>query len=308
MSRLDLSSCPPSTDFGPQVLDHLTASGFPELVANYDRARMYLHAISEEPEDFSDHVLEAARENVQELHQAVNILRAHRASDADGHGNLREAASLIADVNLFWSRTARPHVKGAAPDWIANRSEAEQLLQAARVAASEHDELLVKVRQLTSEAGTGELATHYTKQADDHRKAARWALIAVVVMAAAVVGVGWWLISHMPATEDWSVLVRNVLARAFVLGVLSFGVAFASRIYRTNTHLRAVYEQKANALRTFSLFARSVDDEDARSMILAELVRAVFSSADTGVLDKGSDHTIVESAIPIATAMARQKA
>ncbi|MFD6163722.1 hypothetical protein ACFWFR_00920 [Oerskovia sp. NPDC060287] len=308
MSLLDLTKCPPLDDFTQETLDQIVATGFPGLGAQYTFVRDRLVAISLEPRDFSDEVLQRARSQVNELGVAANIMAVHTTGDTNGHQNLSAAEQRIQRALSFWMRDARPHVKGGTSDWMARTAQAERLLTMAKEAATEHEALLVKVRELTSEAGTGELATHYKNQADDHRKAARWALIAVVVMAAAVVGVGWWLISHMPATEDWSVLVRNVLARAFVLGVLSFGVAFASRIYRTNTHLRAVYEQKANALRTFSLFARSVDDEDARSLILAELVRAVFSSADTGVLDKGSDHTIVESAIPIATAFARQKA
>lgn len=308
MSLLDLTSCPAVESFAKETVDQIAATGHPDLVSQYAYARDRYVAISHEPSDFSDQVLQRARTQVNELGVAANIMAAHNKQHVTGYQDLQQAEQRIAQALEYWRREARPHVKGGTSDWAARGAEAEALLAKAREAAAEHEQLLVKVRDLTSEAGTGELATHYTKQAEDHRNAARLALGAVILMAAAVVLVGWWLISHMPATEDWSVLVRNVLARAFVLGVLSFGVAFASRIYRTNTHLRAVYEQKANALRTFSLFSRSVDDEDARSMILAELVRAVFSSADTGVLDKGSDHTIVESAIPIATAFARQKA
>jgi hypothetical protein len=308
MGLLDLTNCPPIESFPQETRDEISATGHPELLSRYAYARDRFVAISLEPSDFSDQVLQRAHTQVGELAVAANIMAEHSKQNVNGYEDLRQAERRIEEALVFWRREARQHVKGGASDWAARSAEAEALLAKARDAAAEHEQLLVKVRDLTSEAGTGELATHYENQADGHRKAARWALIAVVAMAAAVVGVGWWLISHMPATDDWSVLVRNVLARAFVLGVLSFGVAFSSRIYRTNTHLRAVYEQKANALRTFSLFARSVDDEDARSLILAELVRAVFSSAETGVLDKGSDHTIVESAIPIATAMARQKA
>jgi hypothetical protein len=50
-----------------------------------------------------------------------------------------------------------------------------------------------------------------------------------------------------------------------------------------------------------------VDDDEARILILGELVRSVFASAATGVFEKDSDHTVIENAVPIATALSRAR-
>ncbi|MFI2703507.1 hypothetical protein [Cellulosimicrobium composti] len=122
--------------------------------------------------------------------------------------------------------------------------------------------------------------------------------------------VGWIMLAHVPPTDDWSVFARQIAARVFALGAVSYAITFVARIYRSNAHLRAAYEQKAHALDTFSLFARSNPEEDVRNLVLAEVVRSVFSAADSGVFEKGgtTEHTIVESAVPLAAALSKQRA
>lgn len=74
----------------------------------------------------------------------------------------------------------------------------------------------------------------------------------------------------------------------------SYVVAFAARNYRVNMHLNSVNEHRVNALDTYTLFTEAVTSESARDSMVAEVVRAVVTSPETGYLGS-PDKTIVES-------------
>lgn len=188
----------------------------------------------------------------------------------------------------------------------ARASEIDALLLQIKVDAQTAQDLREQVQKSVQEIQTLEVAQHYSGQADGHRKSAKGALWVVAVLAVVLAVGGALFIQSIPrsASCDWTQFAREVLIRAFVLGAVSYGVVFAARIYRTSKHLQAVYDQKATALKTFVVFSQTVDDADARTLILAELVRSVFSAADTGVLDKGgTDHTIIDSVPSVAAAL-----
>lgn len=213
-----------------------------------------------------------------------------------------------------WSVDIRPHLGRPSLDqgrqqWLVTSQldEAAALLAVAQEARTTLEALTAKASDLLTQVGTGELAHHYSGQADTHRNSAKAALIAVVATTGILVVVGWGVVVTIPETNEWTNLAREVLARLFLVGALTFAVAFTSRIYRVNSHLTVVYEQKAHALRTFSLFARSIQDDDSRGMVLAELVRAVFAPAETGLVDASPEHTVIESASPLIAALARQR-
>ncbi len=195
---------------------------------------------------------------------------------------------------------------------------AEKLHENAKALEKHAEELVTKAEIASGATATSTIAHFYSDQATTHGLAARRALLVMITLAVTLALVGIALFWVLPATdwkwagmpdssneaEVWSEFARQLLAKVFILGSLSFGVAFASKIYRTNSHLQAVYEQKAKALQTFKLLVDAAGD-DAKELVLAELVRAVFTSADTGVLDKATEHTIVDSAAGMAAILSR---
>lgn len=226
--------------------------------------------------------------------------------------NARETVSgfrgQLNSVWQLWRNQARPAIRidevRVASLVVAAESDV-RLITAARDKA---EVIADQLRDLAAVAGTLELSKHYADRARKHLLASRWALGFVVALSAVLVFGGYSLIANIPHTTEWTVLTRDVLARGFMIGALTYLITFSARVYRTNAHLKAVYEQKVSALQTFGVFQSAVDGDDAKVLLLTELVHSVFASADTGVFGKDGDTTtIVDAATPVVAALTRTK-
>lgn len=295
---------------------HVMDTGRGGMLEDYERAREWLLVLDKEPEEeLSPSLVQNAGMHVREMTTALQVISTYDPGRNQPR-DLDTPSSRITTTLVWWKEAARPHIKGGDIAWASRLTQLDteteriaHLRAETEEAAAEAAKLLESVRKLTEEAGTGELAHYYSTQADSHAVASRWALGAVVGLSVTLALVGWFTLSHIPPTDDWSVFARQIAARVFALGAISYAITFVARIYRSNAHLRAVYQQRAHALDTFSLFARTNPEEEVRNLVLAEVVRSVFSAADSGVFEKGgtTEHTIIESAVPLATALSKQR-
>lgn len=188
---------------------------------------------------------------------------------------------------------------------VASAETDVRRIEAARGVA---EKIAEQLRDLAAEAGTLELSKHYSDRATAHRRTAKVALGFVVGLSVVLVVGGFLLISFLPHTTEWIVLARDVLARGFAIGALTYLITFAARAYRTNTHLASVYEQKVSALKTFGVFQSAIEGDEPKALLLGELVHSVFASADTGVFGKDGDTTtIIDAAAPVVAALTRGK-
>jgi len=308
MGLLDetLDGLPPRDELDADLIDHVVELTGLDLLDRYEVAYNGLLAFSREP------ALEITPQAVQQAKQVAEKLKrevtkspgsVRPSTNSNWTGEINSLQGAVDNALNWWRESGREVTRGGSVAWAEQIERADQLSTRAEHLTEEAELLAERVRTLTTEVGTGELASHYAEQARLHQNAARAALVAMGVAVSALVGVGWWLLATIPDTTNWVELTRHALTRAVVLGALSFGVAFCSRIYRNNAHLRAVYDQKVSALRTFMLFSRSLEgDELTRTMVLEQVVRAVFTAADTGFLDGGgSDKTIIEQVTPVAS-------
>lgn len=166
-----------------------------------------------------------------------------------------------------------------------------------------------------SRASSG-LSKFYKTEADAHRSTATHFLWGAVASAAVLTaGIIVLFIASPPeytnndATEQVIEFVRGTTSRVLLLSIAGFVLAFCVRNYRVNKHLETLNKRRYNALETFGLFQAGVSTDEARNIIVAELVRAVFAHEDTGYLT-GNDRTIVESPggmLPAVVAMSRAK-
>lgn len=208
----------------------------------------------------------------------------------------------------FWRNEGRSAIR-AEDERIASLVATAEADVARIVTAKERaDKIADELRDLAAVAGTLELSKHYNDRASKHLDASRWALYSVVGLSVLLVVGGYLLITSIPHTTEWTVLARDVIARGFMIGAVTYLITFSARVYRTNTHLKAVYEQKVSALQTFGVFQSAVDGDEAKVLLLTELVHSVFASADTGVFGKdGETTTIVDTAAPVMAALSRTK-
>jgi hypothetical protein len=229
------------------------------------------------------------------------------ATNPELHGVVTQFRAELNAAWQWWVDSGRVHVRATDIARAAEEFDLRREVEQARQARQEIEEIRTSLVEVANVAGTLRLAQHYEEQSARYRKNAQWALVAVLVLSVVLIGGGWWFVHTIPPTTEWTTLARDALSRAFAIGAVSYGIAFSARIYRTNTHLQAIYEQKTSALKTFNLFSSTVDDDEARILILGELVRSVFASSTTGVFEKDSDHTVIENAVPIATALSRAR-
>lgn len=147
-----------------------------------------------------------------------------------------------------------------------------------------------------------DLSPHYRKQASEHGKAAGRLLVASVIVgilfgAATALA----LFKYPPdyssdgTSEQWIEFVRGAVGRITLLSLVALALSFCLRNYRVNRHLEVVNKRRENALNTFGLLQSAVTTDDARNLVVAELVRSVFGSEDTGYLSGQPDRTVIES-------------
>lgn len=168
-----------------------------------------------------------------------------------------------------------------------------------------------------SEAST-ELATYYKTQAEGHATSATnflragitaGGLLAVLTVLALFVFPPDYTAAG--TSEQWIEVVRGTVARLAALSIVAFALAFCVRNYRVNMHLQVLNKRRENALNTFGLMQAGVTSDDARNIVVSELVRAVFTSEETGYLGAETERTVIESPggagmLSAMTAMTRQ--
>jgi hypothetical protein len=172
----------------------------------------------------------------------------------------------------------------------------------ARAAAEQIEGLLDRLRQEAGEAGARNLSGYYKSQAETHEGSATWWLVAGAALLLMTVGLAVYLFATLrvdvkaaKTTTEWAEFLRSFVARLVVLGVLTYAVTFSFRTYRVNKHLQVANEEKRNALDTYGLFAAAATSEEARDVITAELVKAVFAPTETGYLNEPKDTTVIET-------------
>lgn len=245
----------------------------------------------------------------------LNSLIGHLPNDQGADLANPQSRELIAGFHRqlvsawrFWRNEARVAIRTDEARIASLVATAETDVARIEAAKEKAEKIADELRDLAAVAGTLELSKHYSDRARKHLVASRWALGCVIALSVGLVAGGYWLISDIPHTAEWTVLARDVIARGFMIGALTYLITFSARVYRTNAHLKAVYEQKVSALQTFGVFQSAVDGDEAKVLLLTELVHSVFAAADTGVFGKdGETTTIVDTAAPIMAALSRSK-
>lgn len=208
----------------------------------------------------------------------------------------------------------RPYIAPPAGKLAEMASEAVKLLEDARVAETAHREMLERLQKTAAESAAGELATFYKSEADRHRTVALRFLLGMGAAALVLaVTAGLTLLAappRVPSTGSATVqaieFVRAALGRITILSVVAYVISFCGRNYRVNKHLETVNRTRYNALMTAQRFIEASDPE-TRTIVVSELVKAVFGSGDSGYIDGTSDTTVIESPAGLVTALLASK-
>ena len=261
------------------------------------------------PDERPDPQNNIAQQSLERVVAALEAIAALQFGGPEYHQQRSAYVNGINEESRTWRQEIRPHIRNDA-DLTERAIEAGHLADRAKQTFDEIDtmraqivsleeqasSLVEKIKDLSGELGAAQLASHYEKQAKDHREASNLFIAFTVLAAGALIGIGLWMFSSVPkrSTTDWSQLVPELTIRLFVLGVIGYAVSFCSKSYRANKHLQYSNEHRRNALKTYILFRESTSDPDVQNIITTELVKAVFSHEETGFLDKSGEKTIIE--------------
>ena len=164
------------------------------------------------------------------------------------------------------------------------REEADsfrKLLESYRVDAGK---ALQAVKAQAAEAGVSTNAQIFLTDADNHAKTAKKWLIAtigasIVTLAVAVIFV---LISFKYKPESTAVAIQYVVSKLILLSILSFGIFWCSRNYKSSKHNETLNKHRANALMTFRAFVEGSGDQQIKEAILLQAAQAAFVNRPTG--------------------------
>lgn len=282
----------------------------PGLTVLYLKVRRAYEMVDlEDPEEIHSNVMQTASAQLREVAGTYNAIVGGPATPRFDQ-SVEGARTALQRAWTTWRNDLRVHLgRPSLDEGRIERTAEEHLGKATEVLAraaearDSYAELEARASKLLTEVGTGELASFYNAQAAKHQgtalKVLKWLAFLIIALALG----GFVLLFTLPDTSDYGALARELSTRLVVVGAVSYALVFTARLYRVNTHLQSVYEQKAKALETYMLFARGLEVDEARTAILAELVRAVFSPAETGLIDATGERTVVESASPVLAAL-----
>lgn len=247
-----------------------------------------------------------------------NLLSTMSNYGPNNSGNLsQERASIIGEAKSIRDTVVQilgPSLRADTQQLNDSLAEADRLkedFQALKAELAERvAELANQQQALAADSGakaSAGLAEHYKGQADHHREAAkrflRGAIVAGILLAIMVVG-AFGVAAPEQSPNDWTEFASGATFRVLLLSVAGFALVFCVRNYRVNMHLEVLNKRRENALETFNLFQGAATTEDARNLIVGELVRAVFAHEDTGYVNTDSERTIIESPGGVVTALA----
>jgi len=164
------------------------------------------------------------------------------------------------------------------------KAEAEALSKFIVTARTEAAQALAAVKEQAAEAGVSTNAQIFAGDAEKHREAAKGWLKATIWLAVATFGaaVAALVTAFLYHPEDLAPTVQYVVAKVLVLSVLSFGVLWCARNYKSQKHNETLNKHRANALMTFRAFVEGTADVRVRDAILLQAAQAAFSARPTG--------------------------
>jgi len=193
-------------------------------------------------------------------------------------------ALLLGDATMGALATERQHLKDAVAGINHEQARVGEL-------AEEMQRIAEGARAASAEIGAAAQAGFFQSEALSHATAAvRWLWSSVAFgVCLALVGVliaaGVWA---PPTNAAPGIIANYVLGKVLVLGVLSFGLGFSARNYRSNQHNATLNRHRMNALQTFRALTEAAKGEDSRDVILKEAAAAIFGVQDTGYVKGGS--------------------
>lgn len=225
-------------------------------------------------------------------------------SMAAGSNPLQTRSSIIQNITSACNtitENIRPYLRPDYSKLEELQRSAEELKVELEEAVEESQRILSQIKATSIQTGSAQISGYYADAADGHRRLAKIYLIVAaglsltLLIAIILVFYVWPILgSNQNGPVGVADILRESIGRLLGLLVGTAAVALCTKNYRVNKHLEIVNMTRCNALNTGSLYVAGVAD-DAKSIVVSELVRSIFSPGDTGYMNTDREQTIIEN-------------
>lgn len=175
-------------------------------------------------------------------------------------------------------------------------SKIDQEYKKAQGITSDAAQTLQAIKETAGEAAVASYAKFFSDQADSHRKACNGWLFVIFVFLVLIILESSVQTSYLQAVveslkgEGSDDAITIVISKLVTLSALYFGLIWASKMYRANSHNRVVNKHRENALHTFEAFIKAAeDDQQTKNAVLLQATQSIFSHQQTGYISGDSD-------------------
>jgi hypothetical protein len=150
-------------------------------------------------------------------------------------------------------------------------------------------EILEAIRGAAAETGVSQHAIHFKEEAERHKKASRWWLLATLFCALLTISFGCFVLLTFADTASGlpsHVSFQAGIAKLVLFSVLYYSIVWCGRTYKAHRHNYVVNKHRQNALGTFNAFVSATSDEDTKQTVLVESARCVFAPQVSGYLGR----------------------
>ncbi len=166
---------------------------------------------------------------------------------------------------------------------------------------AEAQNALAAVQAQAAQAGVSTNAQIFLEQAKEHAdmsikwmKGTIW--MSSIMLVAAIVALVIALKYHPVGT---AATIQYVVAKLIVLSILSFGILWCARNYRSQKHNETLNRHRANALMTFRAFVEGTSDDRVKDAMLLQAGQAAFAAKPTGYDSSDSDTQSINPVVEV---------
>jgi hypothetical protein len=242
----------------------------------------------------------------QEARQLRSVLLRMLSLQVAPNDDLKAEISAIIMGRRNWLfKHVRPW-QPSLPTVAINRQQLANEVVEAEKSQVEVRKILERLRTSTIQFGATTAAAVYENQAQTEDKTSRRFLYGMIgSIIALVASIVLLFFINPPTPTNIPQAISDTAARIVLVGILTFLVGFTAKNYRAHSHLKTVNIFKANALKATPLFQEGIATDAQRDVIVGELVRAVFTVPDTGLIGVNGDNLTIDSSALLNVLSAR---
>ena len=161
------------------------------------------------------------------------------------------------------------------------------------------DELHIQLQNQLTEKPISQYKAIFETQAKNHGAMAWVWLVITVGLTLVSGGIFWWILKDLlPAANDLSAILPNLLAKGFFLSLIYLLLNRSIKNFTAEKHLEVINTHRQNALETFDTFVAAAEgNRETRDAVLLAATKAIFDANQSGYLSAKSSGS--DSANPV---------